>query len=44
MEINEQNEVEMHLALVVKESPGMADPIPDEVIESLLRGGQEVPF
>jgi nucleotide-binding universal stress UspA family protein len=39
--ISEQYEIEMHLVLVVQEPSGMADPIPDELIESLLSGGRE---
>jgi nucleotide-binding universal stress UspA family protein len=39
--INWQYEVEIHLALIVQEPSGMADPIPDEIMESLSLGGQE---
>jgi nucleotide-binding universal stress UspA family protein len=39
--INWQYEVEMHLAFIVQEPSGMADPIPDEIMESLSIRGQE---
>ena len=39
--INDDYETEIHLAFVVQEPAGMADPIPDEVLESLQRRGQE---
>lgn len=40
--INDDYETEIHLAFVVHEPAGMADPIPDEVLESLQRRGQEI--
>ena len=39
--INWQYEVEIHLAFIVQEPSGMADPIPDEIMESLSHRGQE---
>ena len=39
--INDDYETEIHLAFVVQEPAGMSDPIPDEVLESLQRRGQE---
>jgi nucleotide-binding universal stress UspA family protein len=39
--LNEQYEAELHLAFVVQKPPQMADPVPDEVIESLRRLGEE---
>ena len=39
--INEDYETEIHLAFAVQEPAGMADPIPDEVLEFLQRRGQE---
>jgi nucleotide-binding universal stress UspA family protein len=39
--INWQYEVELHLAFIVQEPSGMADPIPDEIMESLSIRGQE---
>jgi nucleotide-binding universal stress UspA family protein len=38
---NDETETEIHIALVVQEPSGMADPIPDEVLESLHKRGQE---
>jgi nucleotide-binding universal stress UspA family protein len=37
--INDHYETEIHIAFVVHEPAGMADPIPDGVLESLLRRG-----
>lgn len=39
--INDDYETEIHVAFVVHEPAGMADPIPDEVLESLQRRGRE---
>jgi nucleotide-binding universal stress UspA family protein len=39
--INEDYETEIHVAFVVHEPAGMADPIPDEVLESLQKRGRE---
>lgn len=39
--IDWQYEVEIHLAFIVQEPSGMADPIPDEIMESLSLGCQE---
>lgn len=39
--MNDDYETEIHLAFVVQEPAGMADPIPDEVLESLQKRGQE---
>ncbi|HEY7082947.1 MAG TPA: universal stress protein [Nitrososphaeraceae archaeon] len=39
--INWQYEVEIHLAFIVQEPSGMADPLPDEIMESLSIRGQE---
>jgi nucleotide-binding universal stress UspA family protein len=38
---DDDTETEIHIALVVREPSGMADPIPDEVLESLHKRGQE---
>lgn len=37
---NDDIETEIHIALVVREPTGMADPIPDEVLESSHKRGQ----
>lgn len=37
--INDDYETEIHLAFVANEPAGMADPIPDEVLDSLERRG-----
>jgi nucleotide-binding universal stress UspA family protein len=37
--INDDYETEIHLAFVVNEPAGMADPIPDEVLDSLEKKG-----
>jgi hypothetical protein len=39
--LNDDTDTEIHIALVVQEPSGMADPIPDEVLESLQKRGQE---
>jgi len=39
--LNDDTDTEIHIALVVLEPSGMADPIPDEVLESLQKRGQE---
>src|SRR6266516_5707703 len=39
--INDDYETEIHIAIVVQEPTGMADPIPEELFESLQRRGQE---
>ena len=39
--INDDYETEIHIAIVVQEPTGMADPIPEELLESLQRRGQE---
>lgn len=33
---------EFHLAYIVEEPPGVADPVPDELLESLKREGEEI--
>jgi nucleotide-binding universal stress UspA family protein len=38
---DDDTETEIHIALVVREPSGMANPIPDEVLESLHKRGQE---
>jgi nucleotide-binding universal stress UspA family protein len=37
--INDYYETEIHLAFIVNEPAGMADPIPDEVLDSLEKKG-----
>ena len=37
--INDDYETEIHLAFIVNEPAGMADPIPDEVLDSLEKKG-----
>jgi nucleotide-binding universal stress UspA family protein len=37
--INDDYETEIHLAFIVDEPAGMADPIPDEVLDSLEKKG-----
>jgi nucleotide-binding universal stress UspA family protein len=37
--INDDYETEIHLAFIVNEPAGMADPIPDEVLDSLEKRG-----
>jgi nucleotide-binding universal stress UspA family protein len=37
-----QEDAELHLALVVHEPTGMADPVPDEVFKSLEEAGQRI--
>jgi nucleotide-binding universal stress UspA family protein len=39
--INDDYETEIHLAFIVNEPAGMADPIPDEVLDSLEKKGQD---
>ncbi len=39
--INDDYDTEIHLAFIVQEPAGIAAPIPDEVLESLQRRGQE---
>jgi nucleotide-binding universal stress UspA family protein len=37
-----QDDTELHLAFVVHEPAGMADPVPDEVYKSLEQAGQRI--